>query len=356
MTGITRNTVSLILIGTVLLFGCSTKFGPASIATGRSVYNEVIDRTESEQLLNMIVRERYDDTYGMLAVASVTANIRARASLGAEVGVGPSSNYDGNLVPLSGGVAYEENPTISYVPLSGADFLIRMLTPLSFRESFAIFAGHRGTNGRLVSATVIRVNGLDNPAFIPDGPAADEFLRAVELWERLASDRAVRFRQDPEGEPHFVLEVHGAGDVEAAREWLGLLQIDRRIQSGDPLVIPVDVGLGDPDSQTLRVEFGSTLDLIRLAGFGIDTPAEHLDANVVTPPRTGVTPFLHIRTSRSRPKEAAVRLRYRDWWYYVADSDPASKQAFAVLRTIIGLRLHETGAKQASPVLTIPVG
>lgn len=67
--------------------GCNV-FGPASIATGRAVYNEVINKTEDEELLNIIVRERYDDTYGMLAVSSVTANIRASAKAGAEVGVG----------------------------------------------------------------------------------------------------------------------------------------------------------------------------------------------------------------------------------------------------------------------------
>lgn len=50
---------------------------------------------------------------GLLAVASVTANVRIQANVGAQFGVGPESNYSGNLVPLRAGALYEENPTIS---------------------------------------------------------------------------------------------------------------------------------------------------------------------------------------------------------------------------------------------------
>lgn len=106
--------------------------GPASIAAGRGVYNEVINRTEDEQLLNMIVRERYSATYGRLGVASVTASIRASAKVGAQFGLSRTvkEDYDGNLVPLAAGVAYEENPTISYIPLGGEEFVQRLVSPL----------------------------------------------------------------------------------------------------------------------------------------------------------------------------------------------------------------------------------
>jgi hypothetical protein len=56
-----------------VLLGCST-IGPQSIAAGRAAYNEVINRTEDQQMLKAIVRNRYGDTISMLAVTSVTAN------------------------------------------------------------------------------------------------------------------------------------------------------------------------------------------------------------------------------------------------------------------------------------------
>lgn len=79
--------------------GCASA-GPASIANGRAVYNEVINSTEDEQLLNVSVRERYDQTFGMLTVASVTASIKVSANVSANAGIGPDENYSGNLVPL----------------------------------------------------------------------------------------------------------------------------------------------------------------------------------------------------------------------------------------------------------------
>jgi hypothetical protein len=346
----------LLIVAGIVQPGCNT-FGPASIASGRAVYNEVINQTESEQLLGMIVRERYDDTYGMLAVTSVTANISVSASLGGQAGIGTSSNYEGNLVPLSAGVAYEENPTISYVPLGGADFLVRMLTPLSFREGFAAFESYKGGKGKMVSAIVLRINGLDNPAYIPEGQGTEGFERAAELWDYLATDRTVQIRKTSEGDPFIVFRAFEPADVAAANELLKLLHIEKSLRSGDHLDVPVTVGSGDPGTQAINLDYGSALDFIRTAGFCIDVPEEHLEANVVTPSGgKGVADFMHIRTSRKRPDDAAVMIRYRGWWYYISDSDPLSKQGFAILRTLIGLRLQETGSKQSAPVLTIPVG
>jgi len=80
---IAKRTSWLAVFSAVPLASCMSGcvVGPASITAGRGVYNEVINRTEDEQLLSMIVHERYNETYGMLGVASVTANIRARATM-----------------------------------------------------------------------------------------------------------------------------------------------------------------------------------------------------------------------------------------------------------------------------------
>ena len=68
-----------ILLMTFLLGGC-TAIGPASISNGRMAYNEVINYTEDQQILNAIVRERYGQTFSMLTVSSVTANVKFRAN------------------------------------------------------------------------------------------------------------------------------------------------------------------------------------------------------------------------------------------------------------------------------------
>lgn len=61
--------------------GCAV-VGSVVLNNGRPAYNAVIDATADEQILSMIVRQRYDDTFGMLAVSSVTASLRIGASVG----------------------------------------------------------------------------------------------------------------------------------------------------------------------------------------------------------------------------------------------------------------------------------
>ncbi len=177
---------AVLVAGVLGLCGCAT-VGPQSITAGRGVYAEVINRTEDEQILNVIVRLRYDETFGMMSVASVTANLRFSTQAGANIGVGDSDSYAGNLVPLSAGVAYEENPTISYVPLSGEDFMRRMLSPVSTSERLLI-GGPARHPGHVFALAVRRVNGLRNP-LLGEEPPSPAFARFVELYRPLATGR-----------------------------------------------------------------------------------------------------------------------------------------------------------------------
>ena len=94
----TTTATMLALLSALGFYGCAV-VGPQSIAAGRGVYAEVINRAEDEQVLNVIVRQRYDETFGMMSVASVTANLRFSTQAGANIGIGDSDNYAGNLVP-----------------------------------------------------------------------------------------------------------------------------------------------------------------------------------------------------------------------------------------------------------------
>ncbi len=67
-----RNVV--LVMATLGLCACAT-IGPQSITAGRGAYAEVINNTEDEQILNVLVRQRYDETFGMMSVASITANL-----------------------------------------------------------------------------------------------------------------------------------------------------------------------------------------------------------------------------------------------------------------------------------------
>ncbi|MCP3903174.1 MAG: hypothetical protein GY715_06005 [Planctomycetes bacterium] len=167
--------VRTLLLAVVPLLGGCAVVGPTSISNGRGVYNEIITRTDDEQILNMIVRDRYDDTFGMLAVTSVTANIKFRASAGANFGIGSSGSYERNLVPLSAGVAYEENPTISYRPLGGENFLRAMLTPITPEQGYMLM-DFGDEHERWIYELYDSVNGMRNPVRGLPPPDLERFV------------------------------------------------------------------------------------------------------------------------------------------------------------------------------------
>ena len=337
--------------------GCAV-VGPRSITAGRGVYAEVINRTEDEQILNVIVRMRYDETFGMMSVASVTANLNFRASTDIQLGFGDDNDYVGNLVPFSTGVAYEENPTISYVPLSGEDFMRRMLSPIS-RNEWQLLASPAKHPGSVLALVVQHVNGLRN-APLGEKPPSRDFARFVELFDQLRRAGVLDFIQIPEtgGEDNYFFDIHDYEDAhrESVRELLNLLGINLK-PDGSAILLPVHLAVGSSVS-AVHLQVRSAYDVLRELGTGIEIPSVHLEAGIVEPLKWAVpeeSRFITIRSSKSRPDNATVRIRFRDWWFYIDATDAKSKQAFMLLRTFIGMRLADPGSAQRAPVLTVPL-
>jgi len=345
-----------LLLAAASLSGCNV-FGPASIATGRAVYNEVINTTEDEELLNMIVRERYDDTYGMLAVSSVTANIRASAKASADVGVGPSDNYVGNLVPLAGGVAFEDNPTISYVPRGGEQFLQQFLAPLSLEELLLLGRASKRERASLINVFVRSVNGVENPLIATDADP-EMFQRTAGLWMNLRAAYAVKTGRDANGQFFMLFQPENAEEAANCNELLEIYRVEARAEAGAQLRVSLEPAAGQLSPNVIQVETASVLEIIRAAGDSIDVPQEHYDAGVVAPAHPGVQgrEFVRIHVAKKAPKNESVAIQYRGLWYYIADSDSISKQHFSLMRTLVGMRLFSASDQQTKPVLTIPVG
>ncbi len=375
---------------TLALCGCAT-VGPQSITAGRGIYNEVINRTEDEQTLNALVRLRYEETFGMLSVASVTAGLRFRTQARVEAGFGDSVDFAGNLVPLAAGVAYEENPTISYVPLNGEDFMRRMISPLSVEE-WALLSKPVRRKDLLFALAVQRINELQN-SYPGEGSPPPAFIQLVDLYGTLRKDSVLDLVQLPEpgnskqffwgiqdykGKPEssvrtfldlvqvpeskkskkFFWGIHDyKGKSESSvRAFLDMLGIDAKLD-GSPIVLPVREAIGRSNSE-IHLQLRSPFDVLRVFGAGIELPPAHLESGIVNSTITeepGRWRFITIRSSVGRPSNATVEIQFRDHWFYIDATDTQSKRAFAYLRTLIGIRLAAPAATQVAPVLTVPV-
>jgi len=120
----------------VAAVGACNAVGPAALGNSRAAYNNIINQTEDEQILAAIVRLRYDQTFSLLAVTSITANISMRSSVDVEAEIGPGSSFEGST--FGAWVLYEENPTISYGPVGSEVIVERMLAPLSADQTLLL--------------------------------------------------------------------------------------------------------------------------------------------------------------------------------------------------------------------------
>ena len=151
--------ILLPLAGCGQLFGPKATLGPGAIVRGRGLYNDVISETNNEQTLDkLIVRARYGEPAATMSVASVTAGLHAGTTTEAQFGFGAPSNYKGNIVPLSVGVAYEENPTISYVPVQGERYAKSLLTPIGL-DVLLLLLGIENGPAQSISMLVKHVGG-----------------------------------------------------------------------------------------------------------------------------------------------------------------------------------------------------
>lgn len=352
----------LLIVCAVCLCSCAV-VGPRSVSGGRGAYTEVINTTEDEQILRAMVRMRYDETFGMLSVASITAGLRFRAAAGTNIGIGDSDNFAGNLVPLSIGVAYEENPTISYLPLSGEDFTRRMLSPISVEEWLLLATAVR-RHDLLFALAVSRINGLRN-VLLGDEPPSPQFARVGELYGRLVDAGVLDHVETPhaKGDRRYFWDLHSyaKGYRDSVRELLDLLGIEAELD-GSPILLPLLQAVG-PSSSAIHIGHRSAYEILDLFARGIDVPADHIEAGIAEPVGAAMAaraPFIQIRSAEadwwnSRPDESTVAVRHRDRWFYIDETDTESKRAFVFLQTLIGMRLAENATKQRAPVLTVPV-
>ena len=341
---------------------CETT-GPRGIAAGRSAYNEVITRTGDEQVLGMIVKHRYDESFGMLDVTSVTSQLHVTAETAINVGAGDPDSYDGNLVPFSAGFTYEETPTISYVPVSGEALMTRLVAPVTLSQTLTVGQLSR-VPGQAFALMVNRVNGLTNAsagagaAGGPTGEGGTDFRRVGELLAAVQTQGCGDYVLT--GDAHFLLlhDYKGAHD-DLVRELLQKLRLTAFEPDGRELLVPIRAGLGTPpQGDAILIETRSVLDLLRVVGDEIEIPAPHLQAGLVAPSPEPASshPFIRIRSAPEQPQDAAVAVSHRGWWFYIDATDVASKRDFVLLRAVISMGLESEPKSRAEPVITLHAG
>lgn len=350
--------IAVLVLGAVL-GGCST-VGPNAISNGRLAYNEAIIATENQQILMLAIHSRYGERSNLLAVSSVTANVSVTTRASVEVGVGNADNFAGNLVPFGAGAIYEENPTISYMPVGGEKYMRQLFSPIPIVVVAELLS--RMTNPKpIYTALIWSVNGIHNPDFLAPTEVPDpRFARFVTLMDALTQAHRLHWIEEAHADNVFSIAIdrYSPGYESDVSELLNLLGLPPAPDDSEPVVIPVALALHGRRADGIGIATRSVWELAEVLSASVDVPEEDRENNVAAtyPPLGPVGQDVRVRVSDSKPDHAYVAVEYRGHWFYIDERDQGTKAFFRIVASLLGVTIAESTAPgRAAPVLTVPV-
>jgi len=325
-------------------------------------YGTSIGNSWKEQTLLNIVKLRYADMPIFLEITQVIAGYQLQSALTGSFTLG---NFTTNLIDrltaagtATAGGTYTDRPTVVYSPLTGVDFLRRLMTPVP--PSSVLFMLQSGYSAeRIMPIMLDSINEVNNGSNRQRRLADPNFTRLVELMRegQLAGAIQIRIERPKDGAESPVLIFGPSKDPQLAtrgreiKEILGIKPDLRelKVNYGGYSGRGDEIDMMTRSMLQIMLEFAATVqvpesDVVQgkaTPGL-IDTPGA---ATVNGPP-------LRVLVTDTPPKDADVAVQYDKRWFWIADNDIQSKYTFTIIMLLFSI--SETGVKGAAPVVTIP--
>ncbi len=369
VTWLSRLPTLLLALVAVLAGGCASISGNV-LRDNREKFNEVIQITNAEQLLQNIVRLRYANSPYFLEISSVSTS----ATMGGTVGIfgntaAPATGLSPNIV-ISPGITFSQTPSFVFQPLTGEKFARQLLRPVDLR-TLALLRTAGWDLQEILLVMVDSINGVPNAPtatqFAPDAiPDNAEFRRIVDLLDRLEETGLIELGLDSATAPQ-----DSRSDVVLS------LQIDRaaaatpdgkelvRRLSLDPTIFTyrLAAAAGGGGGKNIAIKPRSVLAAMRYLSKGIEIPDADVAAGFVPVLRkpdgsafdwmTLLSDVFRIRATQNTPPTAYIRIQHQGHWFFIDNADLASKQTFALIETTLALQAGDVPA--ISTVLTLPI-
>jgi hypothetical protein len=349
-------------IATLAVTACAS-VGPTTVPRDRIDYGTAIGDSWKQQTLLNIVKLRYGDMPIFLEIAQVIAGYQFESTVGA--GFNAANNTAGLVGPFATGGSvvaqgkYTDRPTLIYAPLTGNDFLKKLMTPIP--PSAILFVLQSGYVADIVMPIAIdSINGINNASRRSiDRPGDPRFFRIAGLLRDLQRAGVVQVRiERAKREGETTLIVFGPSkDPKIAAE-------SREIRS--------ILGL-KPDLRELKVFYGgysekndeiamltrSMLQIMVELAANIQVPASDVAEGKAAsgsvrdqPSETPGSTALQIMSGDVPPQGAYVAVPYKNHWFWIAETDIRSKFTFAFVMLLFSI--SETGVTGSAPVVTVP--
>jgi hypothetical protein len=343
---------------------CSS-IGPDSVTRDRADYSASIGDSWKQQTLLNIVKLRYGDFPVFVEIAQVIAGYQLQTT----VGTGFSAqNYIttavGGPAAIAGsaalGATYVDRPTVIYAPLTGNDFIKKLMSPVP--PSAVLFLLQSGYSALVVlPLTVDSINGVANESRRAGmaRPADPRFVRLTQLFYELQQANAlqIRIERTKDGETVIVgfPPAGMAADVAAkVAEVRAILNLVRPAQG-----YAVRYGGYSGKTDEIALATRSMLQVMLELGVEAQVPEADVAAGRATqgatnnqPPGSGSPPLLGILSGRSAPADAFVAVPYKGRWFWIADTDVRSKLIFGSVMLLFSI--SEVGVRSQPAVVTVP--
>lgn len=351
----------LIVLLLALISSACARIGPDIIQAGGNDYNIAIQQTNNEQLLLNLVRLKYRDTPFFLQVNSVSSQFKlfSEASL--------SANFKEQQIPenvgLSGKLNFTEQPTVTYLPLHGNDFIQQLLAPISL-DTIILLANSGWSVERILRLTVQNMNGIANAPTASgptpkEAPVYEDFLTITNAMRTLQSQGVLQLaysKVENDAQAKVIFTDSSNKTVKLLKEKLNL------DESNNYQLI---AGTGkSSDKQNIILSTRSLLGVMYYLSHATDVPEQDKKSGkvTITQQQSGsefnwsdlTRNLFSIKSSVQRDNNFAISTNYRGNWFYIDDSDLDTKTTFSLLTQLFSLQSGK--AEGITPVLTLPIG
>ena len=335
-----------------LILSACEMIGPRALRAGRTDYNAAMKSTDVEQLLLNIVRMRFSDKPYFLTIASVSATTEFEALFGGSGDKG-----------VEGRATYLERPNIVYIPLTGAEFVSHMLTPIDL-NTLQLLRGAGWELDEIFRVFSDRINDTPNAptaadASLEDAPQFRDFLDAVEPLDELEDAGKIMFAASEESDNELIMYVEeSAREMEDFHTFTKIFKLDPGRDR-----YRVRIGLASGGDDEIVVQTRPILSALFYLGHSIELPdsvrssgAAHTILDENGEPYDWSDLFeglITIHSSESRPSNAYTAVPYGDYWYYIDNLDVDSKETLSMVGIVLALKA--SGVPTSAPLLTLPV-
>ena len=356
MIGKTR-WLGLLIIVLLVAVGCKSSIGAKTVSGAQFNYAEALRDAWKEQMLLNMVGLRFAEAPMFLKVTSVINQYSLEGTISAAAP--PYDLQAAAAPPLGIGGRFSDRPTITYMPLTGAEFTRSVMTPIPPRTIMSLIqAGWRAD--LLLPLTVRAINGVSLTTNVGGTNTDPRFFRLVSLIAKVQKEDGLSFRVEKRGKDDVAIVVIGRDPAEQRQ---GHNAEIREILGIEPKLGEYKLVFGRHSSGPNEIAMltRSILEMLVSLSLWVDVPPEYVTSGRVPPSpdpaileEYGFEQLIKVRSSTVRPESSFVDVRYEGLWYWIDNDDFGSKRTLSFMQLMFSLA--ESGGGQVAPVVTVQAG